>query len=575
MLDTGIENEKWADQLIASLIDQRVDYFCISPGSRSAPLALAIAKNKNAKSMIHFDERGMAFHALGYAKASGRPAALLVTSGSAVVNLFPALMEASYSRIPMIVLTADRPPELRDCGANQTADQVNIFGNYVRWFVDLPCPSPHFSENYIGSTISHAVLCALSTPQGPVHLNCMFREPLFSDQTMESIELKTPRTFPFEFTLSEETLATWGQELSQFKKGIILIGTLSNFYSHHALYTLAKKLGWPIFADVLSNFRTQAHQEDVMCNYYDLILKSLPDLDVEALLYFGDYLVSKTLLTWISTKKPKKVFRVVEHLQRIDSSHLVTDRLFSSPDHFCKGVLPYVEEHEDSWRCQWAEYGRIIENCLETCTSQTEISEPGLIQILKRTVREDLGFFFANSMPIRDADLFFFPKQTVGPIFGSRGSSGIDGNIATSIGICEALQKPLIAVIGDLAFLHDLNSLAQLMDKKTPLILIVINNGGGAIFSFLPIAKKTHHVERFFACAHQFSFEHIAKQFALDYHQPRERDELEELLEEKITSTKGSCLIEIVTDRQENVRLHQDIYNQVKKALHSSTVLPV
>ncbi len=224
-MDTGEQNEIWAAKLIDGLISQGVDYFCCAPGSRSSPLLLAVANHDKAAHTVHFDERGVCFHAVGYAKATGKPAAIIATSGTAVGNLLPAVMEAYNERIPLILLTADRPPELRDCGANQTCDQTKLFANHVRWQIDLPCADSHIPDGYLASTISHAVALSKSSASGPIHINCMFREPLFS-QPIVKTTLETAVHFAHpELHPSKETIDYWAETLSTQRNGVIVVGS--------------------------------------------------------------------------------------------------------------------------------------------------------------------------------------------------------------------------------------------------------------------------------------------------------------------------------------------------------------
>jgi len=218
-------NDAYAKQIVSHLVQQGVRHVCISPGSRSTPLAYAFSQEEKLEKLIHFDERGAGFYAYGYAKASKTPVVLLVTSGTAVANLFPAVMEAFEDEVPLIVITADRPPELRDCGANQTSDQVKIFGDHVRWYFEIPCPDTAIPSGFIGSTIAQAIYRATQSPKGPVHLNCLFREPFLSDSDQEFL----PSTYyePTHHTLSTSSIEQWAKKLSSCERGVIIVGSLT------------------------------------------------------------------------------------------------------------------------------------------------------------------------------------------------------------------------------------------------------------------------------------------------------------------------------------------------------------
>lgn len=550
---TGSLNERGAKLIIDQLVQQGVGFFCLAPGSRSTPLAIAIAEQKKVPSVVHFDERGAGFHALGYAKATGKPAAVLVTSGTAVANLFPAVMEASYAQIPLILLTGDRPPELRDNGSNQTADQVKIFGDYVRWHVDLPCPDPLVFDAYIGTTIAHAVFRAMHDAKGAVQINCMFREPLFSSSqtsfpTFQSTRYEESEPFP-----SSSTLETWGDLLSSQKRGVIIVGGNASTRDSAPLHALAKKLGWPLFADLLSGARIHS------VPYYDLILKTVKELNAETVLHFGDRLVSKTLLEWLASCAPSLYFLVARHPLRHDPKHQVTHRLACDPALLAEQILPHIRSSGSGWDEEWQTHAAMIEQELAKIFAKTtSLTEPGLVHHLMDNLSPEYALFLANSMPIRDADSFFFPKEKKGPIFANRGVSGIDGNIATCVGIAHGTKRPLLAILGDQTFLHDLNSLPLLKKCPYPVILLVINNGGGAIFSFLPIASKKELLDEYFAGAHTFTFEKAAELFDIPYALVETQDELASALMQKKTA-----LIEIRTDRQENLHFHQQITKQL------------
>lgn len=541
-------NERFAKLIVDHLVEHGVRRFCISPGSRSTPLTYAIAQDDRVYPLVHFDERGMAFHAFGYAKSAKAPVALLVTSGTAVANLFPAIMEASHEGVPLIILTADRPPELRDTGSNQACDQVKIFSEYVRWQCDLPCPDPALPDGFIGSTIAQAVYRATHPPKGPVHLNCMFREPFFTNPPL--VVRGSCHYEPSHTTLSTHTIELWAKRLSTADRGVIIVGALNSTRSLKSIYTLAEHLHWPILPDILSGMRSDGVQHNIV-PYYDAILKTASDLQPDLILHFGDRLVSKTTTNWIQKSSPRLYAMVADHPFRHDPCHNLTHRLQCDPTLFCEQLLPFISRR-GSWLDIWKNYSDNIENQINAIAGN--LSEPGLVRFLHYHLPAHWALFLANSMPIRDADQFFFPRFFRGPIFGKRGLSGIDGNIATSIGIAEGSQRPTLAVLGDLATLHDINSLAQLQKVKHPVVFLVINNKGGGIFSFLPVTEKKEIFEEYFAAAHHFSFEHAAHMFQIPYYSLQDTNLLSRVLKEE-----KSCLIEMTTNRAENLALHQHI----------------
>lgn len=571
-MDIGQQNETWANELINTLLTQGIDYFCCGPGSRSTPLALAVARLSESLHTVHFDERGVCFHAVGYGKASGKPAVVITTSGTAVGNLLPGIMEACNQRVPLIILTADRPPELRDCGANQTCDQVKLFANHVRWQIDLPCPSEHIPKHYLASTICQAVAISQSSPAGPVHINCMFREPLFSlQEKTRSAQVKIKAFAHPELHPSSETVDFWLEALSDVEKGVIIAGSNSDD-SSRAILALAEQLQWPVFADILSGPRGVG-EHNCLIPHFDSILKSKGEIKADAIIQFGDRFVSKTLAQWLEKQTPQFYLHISEHPLRQDPFHLITHRVHASATLFVQKLLKSLPpREEEQWLTQWSLWDQKCRELLSDLFAKDfkeSITEPSLIPPIASLLSEDWALFLANSMPIRDANLFFNSQISCGPIFGNRGVSGIDGNIATAAGIAKATRKPTLALLGDLAFLHDLNSLAYLNKIDLPLLLCVVNNGGGGIFSFLPISQRGESFEKFFAAAHEITFAPAAALFGIPYFHATSLSELKELFFEQKKSPR-SCIIEITTDRAQNVQIHESINAAISRCLNSA-----
>ncbi len=571
-MDIGKLNDAWVNQLIDTFASLGIDYFCCGAGSRSTPLLLAIARHPKHLYCSHFDERGVCFHALGYAKATRKPAVVVATSGTAAGNLLPGIMEAYNERIPLIVLTADRPPELRDCGANQTCDQIKLFSNHVRWQVDLPCPDMQLPKNYLSSTLSHAVAMSQSSPAGPVHINCMLREPLFSELSHKihiepTVSFAQPVLHP-----AEDAVDFWAQTLSTQRNGVI-IASESDYDLSDAIFSLADRLKWPVFADILSSPRKWSNHP-LLIHHFDPILKSKTSIKADAIIQFGDRYVSKILGQWLEKQTPDFYLHISNHTMRQDPFHLVTHRIHACPRLFVQKVLENLPlQEEDAWLHQWNGWNESCKELLsEFFANDPMLTEPSIIPQIASLISEDWALFLANSMPIRDTNQFFCPNVSCGPIFGNRGVSGIDGNIATAAGIAQGTKKPTLALLGDLAFLHDLNSLAYLSKIDYPLVLCVVNNGGGGIFSFLPIGQKKENKEAFetvLATAHEISFAPAAELFGIPYFQPDTLSELSELFLQQKKHPR-SCIIEITTDRAQNVTVHQQIVTAVRTCLNSA-----
>lgn len=566
MIDLGTFNLHRARLLIDSLKKQGVRYFCVAPGSRSSPIACVIGTLPAEERCVHFDERGLGFHALGFAKASKSPVAILVTSGTAVANLLPAVIEAFLSHVPLIIISADRPPELRDCGANQTIDQVNLFGSFTKLAIDLAFSDACTSDSYLTSSIAYGVYQAVHDSKGPVQINCMIREPLLSKE--ENKPLATSCHYAkTEIVPSLSALQSWAGLLSSYTKGVIILGSDAIQEEFNSLLILAERLGWPIFSDILSGGRSIG-DHPFHVEHPDLILKTFPDKKVDVILHIGSRLTSKTMSQWIKKQTDLAYFLVASHSQRQDPDHLVTHRMQSSTSFFCKNISSLLQKEKDpSWALSWKELAISIKKDLaKFFKSNQDLSEPALIYSLAKSSH----LFFSNSMPIRDADLFLFPEKGLPFVHANRGASGIDGNIATAIGLASALkqQTPLIAVLGDLAALHDLNSLALWQKSSTPIFFLIINNQGGGIFSFLPVSEKKEIFEELIATKHSYNFDLIAETFSLPFYPVTSWNQWQSTWSE-VNAEQKSCIIECRTDRTENVAHHEKIYEQVKKTLCS------
>ena len=471
--------------------------------------------------------------------------------------------------VPLIILSADRPPELRDCGANQTVDQVKLFNNFVRWQIDLPCPDEPISDRYLASTIDHAARMASYPPAGPIHINCMFREPLFSAQPQDQFLQRHVASEQPQFYPSAEAIDFWVDKLSTKRQGVIIVGSSSSDLTG-PVFSLAKRLKWPVFADILSSLRSVQEHPSLIA-HFDPILKLKNSASIDAVIQFGDRIVSKILAQWLEKQTLDFYLHVSEHPLRQDPAHLATHRVISEPWIFSRELLSSLKlEQDEAWSAQWDGWDRNCKQILaEFFSNHTSLTEPGLIWKIGSFLNKDWNLFLANSMPIRDANQFFIPAAQCGAIFGNRGVSGIDGNIATVCGLAQGNKQPTLAVVGDLTFLHDLNSLALLKKSSVPIVLCVVNNDGGGIFSFLPISNRKEAFEEFIATPHGISFEAAAKLFDIPYFHPQNASELDALFFHQ-GKNPHSCIIEITTDRSQNVKVHEQIITAIGTCLNSA-----
>ncbi len=571
-LDLSNINTLWASVLVEELVRNGVTQFVISPGSRSAPLTVAVARNKRTRSVIHFDERGAAFFALGYARATGKPAALICTSGTAVANYLPAVVEASVDCVPMILLTADRPPELRNKGANQTINQIQIFGSFVRWDLFLACPTTDMPLLLALKIVDEVVGAALSIPQGPVHLDCLLREPLAPTITGEDLDDHASEIAewssgdePFTSALQthgpipEEDLLKTREILGSTTKGIIVVGALRRDSDRKAIASLATRLGWPMIADIGSGLRGGEIRTRI--DLFDLILASdqfASSHRPDAVLQFGSRLTSKRLLSYLEHSAPRDYIQVLDHPFVHDPIDRVTHRVQGDLTGVCaqlEGMT--ITGGSSEWLNRWAAASAKVDSFLEqNFASATELTEPSIAHMLTAEIDQHDTLWLASSMPIRDLDMFACPRANWYTVGANRGASGIDGTIASAAGYSAGIGRRVTVLIGDLAMLHDLNSLALLKEREVELTIIVINNNGGGIFGHLPIAGAKDVFEKYFATPHGYHFEDAAAMFKVRY----ERVETIRQFSESLARSKkqsGSTVIEVAVDRERSQSFHQ------------------
>jgi 2-succinyl-5-enolpyruvyl-6-hydroxy-3-cyclohexene-1-carboxylate synthase len=575
--DTPRANRLWATLVVEELVRSGVDFFCVAPGSRSTPLVAALVANEKAESLVHFDERGTAFAALGCARATGRPAAWITTSGTAVANGLPAVVEAATDGVPMILLTADRPPELRQTGANQTIDQPDIFGDYVRWRFDLPAPEEAVDPAMVLTTVDQAVYRARRAPTGPVHLNLMFREPFIPDagdgedlpapaRWLESGEPYT-RYVPTRPAVDLEDVERLWEALRPVERGLVVAGRLPSRKHGEAVLRLADSLGWPLLPDVGSQIRLGASSESLI-SYYDTLLASEPFKEThapETVLHFGGRAVSKRLEQFLAKSSPDPYVVVRENPFRLDPGHRVTHSVEADILDLCTALAKIAERHSPaqaaSWMASWREASEKVDNYLDHSFARTkELNEPLVARLVSQHIPEEHGLCVASSMPIRDVDTFSATDGAPVPVAANRGASGIDGTVATAAGFARGSGRPLTLLVGDLALLHDLNSLAMIRDL--PVVIVVLNNDGGAIFSFLPVARHKAFFEPYFGTPQGLGFEHAAAMFGLDYQHPSSATEFVETYRADC-ALNTPTLIEVRTDREENVALHRRLLEEI------------
>lgn len=558
-----------ASLLVEECFRNGADTFFLSPGARCSPLTYAVARHPEVRSVLHFDERGLAFAALGYARATGRPGVVITTSGSAVSNLHPAVTEARMDGVPMLLLTADRPPELRDCGANQAIHQVNHFGQQCVWFFDLPCPSTTYPPTLLLTTLDQALL---RTRRGPVHLNCQYREPLGAQPDRVDAEAylaplhqwsrhRAPYTTHgvSDYDLDELNAVELDDLISSAGNIAVIAGGGLTESEALAIDQLAARRGWPVLSDVTSGLHFGPHRHGVVRHVDALIANSsFPEaLQPDAVLQFGHRFLSKRLAQALANTPLRAWIQITPREGRFDPLHRVTHRFCAEIDRACLQLERVTSGPANpAFREPWLRADQHVAAVYREHLKQSQtLTEPGVAYAISRWLPNSHGLVLGASMPVRDMNQFAAANPHRIHVAANRGASGIDGTLATATGFARGLHQPVTVVLGDLACLHDLNSLALLSRERDPVIVIVINNKGGGIFHFLPLSDGSKEFETFWGTPHHWEFQHAADQFHLPYAKPRTMEEFIDTYRDALEQGH-SCLIEVETDRNRNVEHH-------------------
>lgn len=504
----ALRNYRWAWALLDGCAAAGVRRVVLSPGSRSTPLALAALRHPCLTAHVSVDERAAAFFALGLAKAEARPVILIATSGSAVANWMPAVVEADMARVPLVLLSADRPPELQDCGANQTMDQIGLFGRHVRSFQQLP-PAEDDTA-WLAGFAARGVALARGPLPGPIHWNVPLREPLVPEVVppMET-SAHAPQQLPATQHADAEALATLEQLIAGGPGAIVCGPQDLGDAARAAITTCARRLRVPVFADMLSGLRCGATADDNVLHHPDSVARSAPAAGW--LLRLGGAPVSRAINEWLAGCNGAAQVVVSDHPRVADPGSNASHLLHAEPAALCSALSGPAAP--DTWLPQFtARDVAARAAAVEACAGE-QVFEGSVLRALLHALPAKTPLFLGNSLTVRAAD--WFAGVTAHPLrlFGNRGVSGIDGNIATACGIATALG-PTVAVAGDLAFLHDLNALA--LGQNCPLVVLLLDNGGGGIFDHLPQAQLPEF-EQGWLTPQSLDPAHAARAFALGY----------------------------------------------------------
>jgi 2-succinyl-5-enolpyruvyl-6-hydroxy-3-cyclohexene-1-carboxylate synthase len=554
----------WADLFVAQLLTLGVKHVCISPGSRNTPLTIAFAENKSIKKYVHIDERSSGFFALGLAKKLKRPVALVTTSGTAVAELYPAIIEAYIQRIPLIICSADRPAYLRETGANQTINQDNIFSNHIRFYSDFGLPS--ISKNKLNAfckKISKGMLIACETNPGPVHYNFPFRKPLEPYTFTDDIFYKLSDFIVVPSLVNKRSKKNKEVEelisLVKSSKKPLIHCSWDNYNSvfYKELVKFSSKAKIPIMADGTSDIRFyKGNNKIILTNQSAFIshLRKDPDLIIQ----FGNAPTSQRMLKYIEKTKAKRLL-INKYGDIKDPSSKKGKLIEMDPIDLLNNLNKLKESSAE--KKTWSNYIIDTDNKCELQKAMTIGKskfgcEPRIVNEILNIVPDNSNFFISNSLPIRDFDLFASKRKKSLSIFCNRGASGIDGIISTASGIASESKSPTFLIVGDLAFYHNISALSTLDELNIPLKIILINNNGGGIFKMLPVAEDNYHFEKYFKTPHSIDFSQVVKAFNGNYYNPKSWKGFQSNLSTIIINENYS-VIEVKTDTEKSLELRK------------------
>ena len=595
----------------------------ICPGSRSTPMAMAFAAQTTIQTWMHVDERSAAFFGLGMAKRLREPVALLCTSGTAAANFLPALVEATLSHVPLLVLTADRPHELRDNGAPQSIDQNRLYGLYAKWFVDVALPeATNAAFRYVRTIADRAVATTQSIPPGPVHLNFPFREPLTPDPVphlpQPHVEQRDPIAWegrPDNAPYTEvydvlngipEPMAIRSmlRAIHSAPRGLIIVGPNDDSALIKPIVQLAEFLGYPILADPLSQLRTGIHAQTQILTAYDAFLRIdsfKESAQPELIMRFGAMPTSKPLLLYLKHYAPTPLAVINGNSGWEEPTQLASHLIHTDPTAFCNQLLHALEHqtgeetpvgtfHEidqddantptissqpsvptkanRAWLHLWQETDNITRQALENAIYDFEdFFEGRIFGELANLIHEGTTLYVGNSMPVRDLDTFFWSAKQNIRIMGNRGANGIDGLISCALGASAANRdEATVLVLGDLSFFHDLNGLLAARLHHLNLTIVLINNDGGGIFSFLPQASYSQHFEQLFGTPTGLDFQSVVHMYGGRFQRVDSWEAFRKAVNLGL-NRDGLDVIEVSTERSSNVNMHRQLWEVVRKAI--------
>lgn len=609
----------WARVILEELLAAGVRHVCISPGSRSTPLTLAAANHESFQVHNHIDERSAAFFALGLAKQSGRPVALICTSGSAGAHYLPAVIEADMARLPLVALTADRPIELMDTGAGQTIDQKDLFGRHARASIHLEDPqmAPQVIRR-LRTTLQRAMSRAVGqvgamSPPGPIQINVPFREPLeptpvalpeglyHAEDNGVFARAEGSPWVQREWSVGHvrpEVIEALARRCATTTRGVIVCGPLEPTQGDLSavIAALGEATGFVVMADPLSSAR-YGQQHSLMIPTYDALLRAKRwagsvEAAPEMIVRFGAQPTSKAYRIWREQHASCHEVAIDPFGEVLDQVQQTAQLLVAAPEQVATQLVEalgalkkndddeVLREDRGAWQRRWREADAMARATIEQALSEQGEGpwEGPIARELVHTLREEDLFFVASSMPIRDVDAFALRREAPLQVFANRGANGIDGLIATAAGVSSASGARCVLLIGDVAMLHDASSLLTAVrgvsdEAPVRLEIVMVNNAGGGIFSYLPIAQHAAHFERHFITPHQVNFGALCEAYGVAYEKVTKKSEWRELLDRLAQQAPQGAYVrvsEVVVDREDNVARHRAMWGAITRALETA-----
>lgn len=569
-------NRIWSSLIIDEFVKNGITQFYLSPGMRNAPLIAAMTHlqklNPKIEIVLCMDERGAAFRALGYSKATGIPSVLVCTSGTAMANYTPAVVEAKKSNLPLIILSADRPSELTFCDDNQTIDQTKFFGNYIQGEMGLGAPSFDISPLAMTSSLSNLIHKSLHPQKGPVHFNCAFREPLedtvqnIPEEYLKLAKIQISRTGPstkyvnLETRPDKEAIKDIAEQLKQSKTGLLVIGSLAPHESTKVVEEFAKKLNWPTYFDVSSSLKYAFNLKNDSIPTFDHpevqaeLIKNPP----ETVFHIGGRLTSKHYYSFLKQVPEINLVTLNLNQEKEDPSHHTKIRINAHINSTLESIMSYLEGVTLPKKTLNVNFEAFSKNKI-SLIDEGPLSYPSVSKTIIDNIKDHSTLYIGNSTVVRTFDAYFsYDNLKALTVATNRGVSGIEGFIASACGFIDGSQKEVYLVVGDVAFIHDLNSLYFLKDLKTPLKIILVNNDGGGIFTLLPIHKEKSVLD-YISSPHGQNFKKAAESFEIDYEEVRDKNTFLDAFK-RMQKKNHHTIMEVIFDHETN----KSVYDQLR-----------